>query len=1042
MRNKVLALILALVMIAGIAVMAPVASLAADGVEAIGPDTATEASTVLMTLNILQGYEDGSLQLDTNITRAEFAAMVARMLRGTDELNLNAGAIVHDKMSETPENIAAVKAAAEKKTSDEATESETVEGTPGESQTNVGAKTYYTNIDSSKITATPFSDVTSSHWSYDDVEFLRSMGVITGNSDGTFKPDDNITYEQVVKLVVAALGYDFMAESYGGYPDGYLSTASRLKLLKNAGGSTGAPATRAQVVVILFNALTTDYLVVDGISEGNNMLETGKSILNYVYDMEIIKGQVLATKNSGISLAADATEDGRIEIGSGNDFRYFDSYVEDYLGYYVKAYVKYDENSDNEGEVYAVFPQANSKKLVVKAEDIKSADVEGADKVVEIYSDDEVKEIKINNNPTVIYNDMAFADTLDDDDFDFDCGTVTFVANGGGNVYDLILIDNLVPMYVDTVKSSTKTLKGTIYANGTTTNDYELALDEDSDKYDITVDIIGADGQKTDFSAISADSVVEVKMWANHYKVYLGGQVVTGKLDKKGAGYVVMGETSYEDIEGSDILSGFSSGDNVKFGVTRDGYVFYAKMQGSTSSLNYGYLMKIATDDSKFGDDVVKVKIMDTTGKKNVYELAENMKLTASDGDEYRLNGSKSNAINATQLLTEIEEAASIAGLNASSSLKGYASSRLYEQVVKYAVNGDGQVSEIVLARRASSVPADEDKLAYFTVEDNDVSGSPHHANGGVLYGTPYVVSGAQTFWVAETNTPDDSYYRAGKFGTGAHSASHGYILYDVNDDGVPGIFVTGQDTPGTGTSYNFNNAFVVIEYMEESTIERDGEYLDGYTIGIINNGNYETKYSLREAVDGKDNFSDAGNVNSDGTYNTGDLISPRYWGTSGYLKNAYADASYKNGGSKASSYGADDSITFTGYYGVKDLIERIKKDDPSTSYFHYFFGTENWGNWEEEFTFGKITSVGASRMSVAYGAGGADATSVDINNKKVVKYDCETGYVSVVSASEIAEGDWAFVQQNNKATKTIMFFTNVESASVDNIQSDTNKRK
>lgn len=111
MRNKLLALILALVMMVGITVMAPVASIAADGVEAIGPDTVTEASTLLMTLNILQGYEDGSLQLDGNITRAEFAAMLARTLRGTDELNLNAGAILNDKMSETPENIAAVKAA-------------------------------------------------------------------------------------------------------------------------------------------------------------------------------------------------------------------------------------------------------------------------------------------------------------------------------------------------------------------------------------------------------------------------------------------------------------------------------------------------------------------------------------------------------------------------------------------------------------------------------------------------------------------------------------------------------------------------------------------------------------------------------------------------------------------------------------------------------------------------------------------------------------------------------------------------------------------
>lgn len=67
-----------------------------------------------------------------------------------------------------------------------------------------------------------------------------------------------------LSLWLQALGYDFMAESYGGYPDGYMRTASQLKILKNAGGAVGALATRQQIVIVLFNALTTDYLVVDG----------------------------------------------------------------------------------------------------------------------------------------------------------------------------------------------------------------------------------------------------------------------------------------------------------------------------------------------------------------------------------------------------------------------------------------------------------------------------------------------------------------------------------------------------------------------------------------------------------------------------------------------------------------------------------------------------------------------------------------------------------------------------------------------------------
>ena len=174
MRNKLLALILALTMVVGLAAMTPVAATAA-GVETVGRDVVLEAAELLMTLNIVQGYEDGSLGLEKNITRAEFASMLARMLQGTDELNLNAGAIIHSKMSETPENIAAVKSAQEEKLA--------VAGT--KENLNIGSKKYQTDIDSTDLADPSFSDISELHWAYNDVEYLRGQGIVTGYSDGT-----------------------------------------------------------------------------------------------------------------------------------------------------------------------------------------------------------------------------------------------------------------------------------------------------------------------------------------------------------------------------------------------------------------------------------------------------------------------------------------------------------------------------------------------------------------------------------------------------------------------------------------------------------------------------------------------------------------------------------------------------------------------------------------------------------------------------------------------------------------------------------------
>ena len=405
MRNKLLALILALTMVVGLAAMTPVAATAA-GVETVGRNVVLEAAELLMTLNIVQGYEDGSLGLEKNITRAEFASMLARMLQGTDELNLNAGAIINTKMSETPENIAAVKAAQETAFS----------GTAGNAAANVGAKKYHTDIDSTDLADPAFSDISELHWAYNDVEYLRGQGIVTGYSDGTFKPDNNILYEEAVKFVASALGYDFMAVTYGGYPEGYIKTADQLKILKNVDGKLGVAMTRQQIMVLLYNSLTADYLVLDEISGQYNVYETDKNILNYVFGLDIIeKCYVVANEVTGLDSVYDATEKGTIEIGEesevgGTVFTVFNDTYKDYLGYRVKAYVKYDEDDNKRGELYCMFPYANTKKVTIAAKDIIDADV--SENLIDAYVEDDEVEYEIVDEPDVIYNGVAYARTV------------------------------------------------------------------------------------------------------------------------------------------------------------------------------------------------------------------------------------------------------------------------------------------------------------------------------------------------------------------------------------------------------------------------------------------------------------------------------------------------------------------------------------------------------------------------------------------------------------------------------------------------------
>jgi len=50
-----------------------------------------------------------------------------------------------------------------------------------------------------------FSDVPTNHWAYQAVMEMAKLGILNGYSDGTFRPEDNVTREEFAKMMVLAL---------------------------------------------------------------------------------------------------------------------------------------------------------------------------------------------------------------------------------------------------------------------------------------------------------------------------------------------------------------------------------------------------------------------------------------------------------------------------------------------------------------------------------------------------------------------------------------------------------------------------------------------------------------------------------------------------------------------------------------------------------------------------------------------------------------------------------------------------------------------
>lgn len=81
--------------------------------------------------------------------------------------------------------------------------------TPGNNYTvsgNGGALSGGTASGTPLQTSLPFTDISSSHWSYEAVKSLYSQNIISGTSATTFEPDRLVTREEFIKMLVSTFG--------------------------------------------------------------------------------------------------------------------------------------------------------------------------------------------------------------------------------------------------------------------------------------------------------------------------------------------------------------------------------------------------------------------------------------------------------------------------------------------------------------------------------------------------------------------------------------------------------------------------------------------------------------------------------------------------------------------------------------------------------------------------------------------------------------------------------------------------------------------
>ena len=158
-------------------------------------DTDDVAVSILSELDIINGYEDGTFRPEGTVTRAELAKMIIHAMDKADVAEILKG-------------------------------------------------------------ETRFSDISTDAWYTGVVNVAVNNGFINGYPDGTFKPDQRVTFAEAATMIVKALGY---TDLEGTWPTNYIDKAATLDLFDNVEGVTpNTYVNREAAANMILNALNDE----------------------------------------------------------------------------------------------------------------------------------------------------------------------------------------------------------------------------------------------------------------------------------------------------------------------------------------------------------------------------------------------------------------------------------------------------------------------------------------------------------------------------------------------------------------------------------------------------------------------------------------------------------------------------------------------------------------------------------------------------------------------------------------------------------------
>lgn len=639
----------------------------------------------------------------------------------------------------------------------------------------------------------PFTDIDT--WGRSYICDAYALGLIEGYNTTTFGPNDPLTMNQAVKIIVSALGYGEWAQNNGGYPYGYNTIAAKNKILDRVAVGENY-ATRGQVAALIVNSL--DVVMSDMVLErsGNIQYTQGDVTLAEYLGMKKIKGVLAAA--GGINLTDKEISEKEIIIG---DIVYKTNItgLDGYIGNTVYAYVSDEEPYT----AYHVFMTTEDKSLTVSSDDISDATT----KECFVYKDDNNKsrKININSDAIIVYNGKLLPSAyITDEIFRPSMGSVTFTSSTNDTNYDVIKITEYETYIVESVLGN---------------NIYDLfgrRISSEDFENDEKRLIILKNGENISLSEIERSNVLAVaqSLDKEYVTVYVSDSEISGEVSAIGVSEertsIRIDDTEVKTsvwydgkiAQGDSRVKKITPGDNIKVLLDINGDIAFVKESDADSELRYGVLIDIEANNA-IGNNG-QVKILTTDNEFVIYDITGKIKFGYVDNGSYKVSSANADDICAV--------------LNNSLILSKV-------QLIKYAAK-ENSLKKMYLS--------DEDgKSGYLESGGAQFNG---HYRAGVIDGTYIVTEDTMLFRVpgdgSETEKLSASYAKE----TLSNGSNNNIKIYDVKN-GVIGAIVK-LDTILSGTLYTgidmVNSDVMLVQNVKHVTNEAGDTYLmaEGFVNG------------------------------------------------------------------------------------------------------------------------------------------------------------------------------------------------------------------